>query len=121
MKKFKTGLVQAVSSVVLGLVLTAAVGYLAKNGWLPDYSVIILSVFNIIANLLTLRKMRGWGIFYTLGWLGGSLLFKLLGLMDTLDFYFNVLAPCLIFCLRIGLWLGGSRATSRKKRKQIRI
>jgi len=117
MKKFKTGLIKAISSLVLGLLLTAVVGYLAKQGWLPDYSIIILSVINIIANLLTLKKMRGWGIFYTLGWLGGSLLFKLLGLLDTLDFYFNILAPCLIFILRIGLWLGGSRRSGRKRRR----
>jgi len=116
MNKLPSGLVKAVSSIVLGLLLTAAVGYLTRIGWLPEYSAVVLSVVNIIANLFTLRKMQRWGIFYTLGWLGGSLLFKMLGLLDTIDLCFNILAPCLLFILRIGLWFGGSNRRSSKKR-----
>jgi hypothetical protein len=81
-KKLKSGLLQAIFSALIGLILTTIVGLCAKQGWIPAYSPLVLSIINIILNIFTINKMRRWGIFYTFGWLAGSFAFKALGLME---------------------------------------
>jgi hypothetical protein len=105
MKKFKKGLVQAVVSVVVGLLLTALVGFLVNDKLVPAYALTIFTIFNIISNILTMNSMRSWGIFYTVGWLLGSLLFNYLGLMGTTDFIINLVVPIAIMALRLFLWI----------------
>ena len=87
MKKLKSGFLQAISSVIIGFLVTA------------------------VANVITLRKVRSWGIFYTLGWLGGSFLFKEAGLLETFDFVLNIIAPIGILFTRLIIWI---RDTSHK-------
>jgi hypothetical protein len=119
MKRLRSGLIQAISSVFIGLALTAAVGLCTRQGWIPAYSPLLLSLFNIIANIFTLNKMRRWGIFYTIGWLAGSLVFNALGLLETTDLIFNVVVPIILFLVRLLLWLKNSfrrsKAFHRKK------
>jgi hypothetical protein len=105
MKKFKKGLTQAVISIVVGLLLTALVSFLVNYKLVPDYSLTIFTIFNIISNIFTLNSMRSWGIFYTVGWLLGSLLFYYLGLMETVDFIINMVVPAAIMALRLVLWV----------------
>lgn len=104
MKKLKSGLLQAIFSALIGLILTTIVGLCAKQGWIPSYSPLVLSVINIILNIITINKMRRWGIFYTFGWLAGSFAFKALGLMDTTDLIFNIIVPVAILVIRLILW-----------------
>jgi hypothetical protein len=103
-KKLKSGLVQAVVSTLIGLILTTIVGLCAKQGWIPSYSPLALTIVNVILNIITINKMRRWGIFYTFGWLAGSLAFKALGLMDTTDLIFNIMVPMAVLLIRLVLW-----------------
>jgi hypothetical protein len=105
MKRMKSGLFQALSSALIALFLVVAVSFGVKQEWIPAYSTIVLSIFNIITSLLSLKKMRRWGIFYTIGWLAGAVLFYYLGLLDTLDIVFNIVAPITMLFLRLYLAL----------------
>lgn len=118
MKKLKSGFLQAISSIILGFIITGAVQFCAKEGWIPSYSTVILSVFNIIANIITMRKVRGWGIFYTLGWLAGSFIFKEVGLLETIDFVFNIIAPICILFARLVIWVRDSSHKVVSKRSK---
>ncbi len=108
MEKLKSGFIQAIISVIIGFILTAVVQFCAGQGWIPSYSIIILSVFNIMANIYSMRKMRSWGIYYTIGWLAGSFIFKEVGLLETADFIFNIIAPIGILFVRLILWIKNS-------------
>jgi hypothetical protein len=108
LKKLKSGLGQAVVSTLIGLILVLAISYLVKMGWIPAYSTTILSFFNIAASILAMRKMRRWGIFYAIGWLAGAFLFNALGLFETIDVIFNIVAPIVILILRFLLWVKNS-------------
>ena len=106
MKKLKKGLAGAISGIALGFLLTLLVNYLVKIGTLPQYSVWLLGLFNIIGNILTLNYCRSAGLLYSSGWLAASFLF--INLLGTLDVLFNILGPVLILMLRMTLWLAKS-------------
>jgi hypothetical protein len=108
MKKLASGFFQAILSVIIGFGLTAAAQFCVKERWIPSYSIVILSVVNFTANVFTLRKVRGWGIFYTLGWLAGAFLFNEFGLFGTFDIIFNIIAPICILFARFVLWVKDS-------------
>jgi hypothetical protein len=117
MKRLKSGLYQAILSVLVGLILAASVGFCTRQGWIPAYSPLILSLFNIIANLLTLYKMRRWGIFYTFGWLSGSFIFSALGLMEPADLVFNIVVPLVLLLVRLLLWITSPFRKSKSSRR----
>jgi hypothetical protein len=108
MKKIKSGLGQAIISTLIGLFLLAAVSFCVNKGWIPSYSSVLLSIFNILTNILSMRKMRKWGIYYTAGWLAGAFIFNAFGLFDTIDIIFNIVAPIVIFLIRFVLWIKNS-------------
>jgi hypothetical protein len=116
-KKLKSGLGQAISSTLIGLLLVTAVSFCVTQGWIPSYSTLLLSIFNIITSLLSMRKMRGWGVFYAFGWLAGAFIFNALGLFGTADIIFNIAAPIAILVLRFVLWVKNSisKAGSRSR------
>jgi hypothetical protein len=105
MKKIKTGLTQSVASIVIGFVITTAVAFLAEKGWIPSYSVILLSLFNIITSILSMLKMRRWGVFYAIGWLISSIVFAWIGLLGTTGIIFNIIVPLAILGIRLMLWI----------------
>ncbi len=108
MKRLKSGLSQVISSTLIGLIVTAVIAFCVNKEWIPSYSLTLFSVFNILANVLTMNKMRRWGIFYTFGWLAGSFIFNALGLMGTLDMVFNIVIPLVILLFRFMLWIRNS-------------
>lgn len=108
MKKLKSGLGQAVVSTLIGLILVLSVSYFVEMGWIPAYSITILSFFNIAASILSMRTMRRWGIFYAIGWLTGAFLFNALGLFEPIDVIFNIVTPIIILMLRFLLWVKNS-------------
>lgn len=108
----KSGFLQAVISLVMGILLFYILGYLVNKELIPSYSLTIFGIFNILSNLISIISMRSWGIFYTIGWLAGSLIFKEMGLLDTTDFILNIIVPIAILALRLILW-------TRKRVKQL--
>jgi hypothetical protein len=111
-KKFRKGIFGAAMGVVVGLILSAVVGLLAKNGVIPDYSVTLLGIFNFIGNLFTLKSLRSSAMLYTIGWLLGSLL--LIRFMEPIDIAFNIGGPVLVMVLRTWFWFKSvSRAGAR--------
>jgi hypothetical protein len=111
MKKLKSGFRQAVISTLIGLILVVAVSFCVNAGWIPAYSTTILSFFNIVASIFAMLKMRGWGIFYVIGWLAGSFIFNSLGLLEPTDIIFNIVVPIVILALRILFWFKKSLQT----------
>jgi hypothetical protein len=108
----KSGFLQAVISLVMGILLFYILGYLVNKDLIPSYSLTIFGIINILSNLISIISMRSWGIFYTIGWLAGSLIFKEMGLLDTTDFVLNIIVPIAILALRLILW-------TRKRVKQL--
>ena len=98
MKKLKKGFVQAIISVVSGIVLTYAITTMVNKAILPDYSLIIFTFLSLIANIVAIKKMGRWGLFYTVGWLVGTLLFK--RMLSIPDFILNIIFPVLILVIR---------------------
>jgi len=105
MKKIKAGLVKAISSAIIGFFVTTVVTFLANKGYIPSYSIIILSVFNMITSILTMLKMRRWGIYYAIGWVISSAILAWMGLLGTTGIIFNIVIPSGILLIRLILWL----------------
>jgi hypothetical protein len=101
-RRIKNGFRQAVISVIIGLLLTWVIDFLVARGTLPAYSATVFGIINIIVNLISINKMKFWGIFYTVGWLAGSILF--FNIFSTSDYIFNLIAPILMFAIRLLLW-----------------
>jgi hypothetical protein len=102
-KKIKTGFLQAILSVISGIIITTILGFLVARDTIPGYSLLIFTVFNLILNIIALKKMRSWGMYYTLGWLAGTLLLR--SQLSTADFVLNIIFPVLILVSRFFLWL----------------
>jgi hypothetical protein len=100
----KSGFLQAIISLIAGLLLTYVLGYLVNNQIIPSYSLTIFSIINILSNIISIISMRSWGLFYTIGWLGGSLIFIEMGFLETPDFILNIIVPIAILVLRLILW-----------------
>src|SRR5512137_2444888 len=106
-KKIRVGFKESVVSIIIGFILTLLISTLVGNGWIPDYSLTLFTVFNIIGNILTLNKMRFWGLFYTIGWMVASLAFVIAfpDLLSTLEIVLNIMAPVLILVIRFLYWI----------------
>ena len=98
MKKAKKGLLQAVIGIVVGILITFIISYLADKGIVPEYAVTIYTVLNAILSLITINSMRTAGTLYTIGWLVGAFLFK--DMFSPLDLVFNIVAPVCILIYR---------------------
>jgi hypothetical protein len=104
LNQLKEGLVQSVTGIVIGLVLTAMIDALVKNGVIPSYVVPLFGVASIIGNIFTISSMRlrRFGTLYAVGWLIGSLIFK--DLLSPVDYLLNIVASISILVIRIALW-----------------
>jgi hypothetical protein len=108
-KKIKGGFKESVLSIIIGFILTLLISTLVGNGWIPDYSLTLFTILNVIGNILTLNKMRFWGLFYTIGWMFASLAFVIAfpDLLSTLEIVLNIMAPVLILFIRFLYWIRG--------------
>jgi hypothetical protein len=108
-KKIKVGFKESVLSIITGFILTLLISILVGNGWIPDYSLTLFTLVNVIGNILTLYKMRFWGLFYTIGWMFASLAFVIAfpDLLSTLEIVLNIMAPVLILFIRFLFWIRG--------------
>jgi len=100
-KKLKFGLKQVIVEVATGLLTTLVLTILANQGWLPDKVLLIINIFLIVGNILLIRKMWSWGIFYTIGWLIGSFVFFQIGLFSTWQIILYLVLPIAALLMRV--------------------
>ena len=108
MKKFQKGMAESIVGVVLGILLITIVDAFAEDGALPGYFVWLFGLISVIANLATINSLRFTGLFYTIGWLLGSLL--LVDLLGPLEIVFNIVGPIIILILRAWFWIKDIRS-----------
>lgn len=101
--EFKKGLAGSIIGMVMGILLITFVNALAVDGFIPKYFVWLFGLFSIIANIATVNSFRYAGLFYTIGWLLGSLLFR--DLLGPADIAFNLVGPIVILILRVWFWV----------------
>jgi hypothetical protein len=101
-KKFKVGFKQVIIEVATGLLTTVVLTFLSNQGWLPDKFLLIINIALIILNILLIRKMWSWGIFYTIGWVIGSFVFFQIGLFNTWQIIIYLVLPLLALFFRVG-------------------
>ncbi len=99
-KKFKIGLKQIIIEVLSGLLTTFILTFLTNQGWLPYYVRLGINIFLIIGNILLIRKMWTWGLFYTVGWVIGSFIFFELGMFGIWEFILYIALPLLALLAR---------------------
>jgi hypothetical protein len=109
-KKFKFGLKQIILEVVTGLLTTLVLRILANQGWLPDKVLLCINIILIIGNILLIKKIWSWGVFYTIGWLIGSFIFFEIGLFETWDIILYLILPIAALIIRVTLALKRSIA-----------
>jgi hypothetical protein len=100
-KKFRFGLKQVFTEVVTGLLTTMILTFLSNQGWLPDNVLLIINIILIVMNLLLIRKMWSWGIFYTVGWLIGSFIFFKIGMFNTWQIIIYLVLPIVALFFRV--------------------
>jgi hypothetical protein len=103
MNRVQKGLAEAITGIVLGIVLMTTVTALAQGGTLPGYFVWLYGLFIFVANVVTINNLRLGGLLYAIGWLIGSLL--VINLLSPVDIAFNVAGPIIIIIVRIWSWI----------------
>lgn len=103
MNKIQKGLVEAITGIVLGIILMTTVNAFAQDGALPKYFVWLFGLLSFVANIVTLNNLRFAGLLYSIGWLIGSWL--VISLLSPIDIAFNVVGPIIIIILRIWFWI----------------
>jgi hypothetical protein len=98
--KFKIGLKQIIVEVCSGILTTFILSWLSDQRWLPDNFAFIINIILIMMNLLLIKSMASWGIFYTVGWLIGSFIFLQFGVLETTDIIIYIFVPCAIILIR---------------------
>jgi hypothetical protein len=100
-KKFRFGLTQIIGEVATGLLTTVILTLLSNQGWLPDKVLLVINIILIIGNILLIRQMWSWGVFYTVGWLIGSFLFFKIGLFNTWQIILYLALPIFALIMRV--------------------
>jgi hypothetical protein len=104
--KIQKGIAEAITGIVLGTLLIIIVNSFAQDGTLPTYFVWVFGLLIFIANLASLNYLRVAGLWYSIGWLIGSLL--IISLLSPLDIVFNIAGPIVIIGLRAWVWIKNS-------------
>ena len=100
-KKFRFGIKQIIGEVATGLLTTLVLTFLSNQGWLPDRVLLIINIILIIGNILLIRRMWSWGVFYTVGWLIGSFLFFKIGLFNAWQIILYLALPVFALIMRV--------------------
>jgi hypothetical protein len=106
MSKVQQGLVEAVTSLLGGFLLTILIDSLARDNSIPVYFVWLFGVFNILFNLATLNSYRRVSLLYTIGWLAGSVF--MFDMLSPLDIALNIACPVVIIILKCWYWIKNS-------------
>lgn len=111
-KKFKIGLKQIIVEVITGLLTTVVLQLLSNSEIIPSYITLITNVILIILNVFLIKAMWSWGLFYTIGWLIGSIIFFEIGLFGTWNFILYIVLPVAVIVARATITIKRSIAVS---------
>jgi hypothetical protein len=99
--KIKFGIRQIVIEVLSGILTTFILMWLADQGWLPDNVALIINIILIVMNIVLIKSMLSWGVFYTVGWLIGSFIFLEFGMLQTWDILLYIILPIAVIIVRL--------------------
>jgi len=99
--KFKFGFKQIIIEIFSGILTTFILMWLSEQGWLPDNIALIINIILIVMNLLLIKSMFSWGVFYTIGWLIGSFIFLEFGMLETWDIFLYIALPAAVILVRL--------------------
>lgn len=100
-RKFKLGLKQIIFEVATGLLTSFILRWLTGQEIIPGNIALIINVILIFGNILLIKSMWSWGIFYTIGWLAGSIIFYELGMLDFLSVVVYIVIPAAVIVIRL--------------------
>jgi hypothetical protein len=99
--KMKFGLKQIIIEIASGMLTTFILMWLTDQGWLPDNVAFIINIILIVMNILLIKSMLSWGVFYTVGWLIGSFIFLEFGMLETWDIFLYIILPIAVIAVRL--------------------
>ncbi len=99
--KFKIGLKQIIIEISTGLLTTLILLGLTHFRILSEDVKLFVTIFIIVGNILLIRSMLSWGIFYTLGWLIGSVIFFQVGLIQSWEILVYLVLPVAVLIARV--------------------
>jgi hypothetical protein len=99
--KVKFGLKQIIIEIVTGILTTFILMWLTNQGWLPDNVLLIINIILIVLNVVLIKSMLSWGVFYTIGWLIGSFIFLEFGMLETWDIVIYIILPIAVLAVRL--------------------
>jgi hypothetical protein len=105
MNKVQQGIAEAITGVVMGILLTNIVDTSVKTGSLPGYFSWMFGLFNIVLNIVTINSFRYLGLLYTIGWLFGTWMLK--DILSPFDLWVNIGGPIVMLVLRVWFWIKG--------------
>jgi len=97
----KFGLKQIIIEIASGMLTTFILMWLTDQGWLPDNVAFIINIILIVMNILLIKSMLSWGVFYTVGWLIGSFIFLEFGMLETWDIFLYIILPIAVIAVRL--------------------
>ncbi len=103
--RFKIGLKQVIIETAVGLLTTLILLGLTRYGIFPTNVQLFINIFIIVGNILLIWSMLSWGIFYTLGWLIGSVIFFQIGLVQSWEIIVYLILPGVVLIARVILML----------------
>jgi hypothetical protein len=106
-RKFQLGLKQILFEVATGLLTSFILNWLTTQGYIPGNIALIINIVLILGNILLIKSMWSWGIFYTIGWLIGSVFFYEFGLLNVLNIVIYIVLPVAVSVLRLINWIRG--------------
>lgn len=75
----------AIAEVIAGIVLSIVLGIIPILPFVPDDYKLLAQLFEVVllvGSIVVIQKMESWGISYLLGWLFGTWLMSLAGLVE---------------------------------------
>jgi hypothetical protein len=102
-KRFKIGLKQIIIEMAVGLLTTLILLFFTHFGFFSENVKLFVNIFIIIGNILLIRSMLSWGIFYTLGWLIGSFIFFQFGWVQSWEIIVYLVLPVAVLIARLSL------------------
>jgi hypothetical protein len=99
MKDFQEGLLEAIFAWMIGFILNILVFKVFAN--IYPFIFLLYIIIIVIALISFLHEIYEWTTGFLLGWITGSFLMSLTGLLDITEIIISIIIPLFILILRI--------------------